>query len=127
MKASRIKSKIASLDQVTSHEHLPDEFLALLNKASAIQQYQILRLPAVCGKTGLSKASVWKRISEGTFPPAIPIGTRAVGWFEHELDAVLDAMRITTRGKIFLNLQGFVKLLVSVQRENDLSGIGRRE
>ena len=46
----------------------------------------ILRLPAVVARTGLSRSTIYARISEGDFPKAIPLGHRAVGWAESEID-----------------------------------------
>ena len=46
----------------------------------------ILRLPAVKARTGLSRSTIYLRISEGRFPKAISLGGRAVGWIETEID-----------------------------------------
>ena len=46
---------------------------------------RILRLPAVRRRTGLSRSSIYLRISEGRFPEPISLGTRAVGWVESEV------------------------------------------
>ncbi len=45
----------------------------------------ILRLPAVKERTGLSRSSIYLRISEGLFPKPISLGGRAVGWIEKEI------------------------------------------
>jgi prophage regulatory protein len=46
----------------------------------------ILRLPAVKARTGLSRSSIYLRVSEGSFPRPVSLGERAVGWVEAELD-----------------------------------------
>ena len=46
----------------------------------------ILRLPAVKSRTGLSRSTIYLRISEGRFPKAISLGGRAVGWIEAEVN-----------------------------------------
>ena len=46
----------------------------------------ILKLPVVEGKTGKSKSSIYSGVAEGTFPPPINIGPRAVGWIEDEIE-----------------------------------------
>ena len=50
----------------------------------------ILRLPAVKARTGLSRSTIYLRISEGTFPKSILLGSlggaRAVGFLETEID-----------------------------------------
>jgi len=48
---------------------------------------QLLRLPAVMDKTGLSRASIYTRMRKGTFPQAVPLGARSVGWVSDEVDA----------------------------------------
>lgn len=45
----------------------------------------ILRLPAVKARTGLSRSTIYLRISEGSFPKPVALGGRAVGWVENEV------------------------------------------
>jgi prophage regulatory protein len=47
--------------------------------------YTILRLPAVKAHTGLSRSTIYLRVSEGTFPRPVSLGRRAVGWLEAEI------------------------------------------
>jgi prophage regulatory protein len=46
----------------------------------------ILRLPAVKARTGLSRSTIYLRISEGHFPKPVSLGGRAVGWIEAEVN-----------------------------------------
>lgn len=46
----------------------------------------ILRLPAVKARTGLSRSTIYLRVSEGRFPTPISLGGRAVGWIEDEVN-----------------------------------------
>ena len=46
----------------------------------------ILRLPAVKARTGLSRSTIYLRVSEGRFPKPVSLGSRAVGWVESEID-----------------------------------------
>lgn len=46
----------------------------------------ILRLPTVKARTGLSRSTIYLRITEGSFPPPISLGGRAVGWIEAEVN-----------------------------------------
>jgi prophage regulatory protein len=46
----------------------------------------IIRLPGVKHRTGLSRSSIYKKISEGTFPRQVRLGPRACGWIESEID-----------------------------------------
>lgn len=50
----------------------------------------ILRLPAVKARTGLSRSTIYLRISEGSFPRQVSLGARAVGWVSDEIDAYLE-------------------------------------
>ncbi len=45
----------------------------------------ILRLPTVKERTGLSRSTIYLRISNGTFPSPISLGGRAVGWVSDEI------------------------------------------
>ena len=47
----------------------------------------ILKLPDVKSKTGKSGSSIYSGVAEGTFPPPINIGPRAVGWIEDEVES----------------------------------------
>ena len=49
----------------------------------------ILRLPAVITRTGLSRSTIYLFISNGTFPPSLALGSRAVGWLESDIEAWL--------------------------------------
>ena len=46
----------------------------------------ILRLPEVKTRIGLSRSSIYLRVSQGAFPPPVSLGGRAVGWIESEVD-----------------------------------------
>lgn len=56
----------------------------------------ILRLPAVKQRTGLSRSTIYMYISLGTFPSPVPLGPRARGWLESEVDSWL-ASQISRR------------------------------
>jgi prophage regulatory protein len=56
----------------------------------------ILRLPAVKNRTGLSRSTIYLRVSQGTFPRPVSLGGRAVGWVEEEVQSWL-AERIAGR------------------------------
>jgi prophage regulatory protein len=47
--------------------------------------HSILRLPAVKTSTGLSRSTIYLRVSQGTFPRPVSLGGRAVGWVEAEV------------------------------------------
>lgn len=47
---------------------------------------RIIRLPGVKDATGLSRSTIYKKISGGDFPPPISLGDRAVGWLESDIE-----------------------------------------
>ena len=47
---------------------------------------KILRLPIVLDRTGLSRSTVYQRVTEGRFPRPVSLGARAVGWVETEVE-----------------------------------------
>ena len=51
---------------------------------------QLLRLPAVKARTGLSRSTIYNLISAGTFPPPVAIGARAVGWDSRSINAWIE-------------------------------------
>jgi prophage regulatory protein len=46
----------------------------------------ILRLPSVKTRTGLSRSTIYLRVSQGMFPKPVSLGGRAVGWLESEIE-----------------------------------------
>lgn len=50
----------------------------------------ILRLPAVKTRTGLSRSTIYLRVTEGRFPKPVSLGGRAVGWVESEIQEWLE-------------------------------------
>ncbi len=59
--------------------------------------HTILRLPGVKMSTGLSRSTIYLRISKGTFPKPICLGGRAVGWLEAEVQEWLQRQVETSR------------------------------
>lgn len=51
---------------------------------------RIIRLPEVKEKTGLSRSTIYLRMSQGRFPKSISLGERAVGWVEQDISQWLD-------------------------------------
>lgn len=53
----------------------------------------IQRLPAVAHSCGLSRSTIYLRISQGLWPKPVALGPRAVGWPDTEV-AAINAARI---------------------------------
>ncbi|KTC64689.1 prophage CP4-57 regulatory protein AlpA (plasmid) [Legionella adelaidensis] len=50
----------------------------------------ILRLPTVKKRTGLSRSTIYLRVSRGHFPRPVSLGGRSVGWIEAEVNEWLE-------------------------------------
>lgn len=74
---------------------------------------RIERKPAVLNRTGMSHATLYRRISEGLFPPGVTLGNRSVGWLAHEVDTMLNAF---ASGKTTEELQAVVKIIIEKRR-----------
>ena len=48
---------------------------------------KIYRLPEVMNMTGLSRSSIYLRVSTDEFPKPVKIGRRAIGWPEESIIA----------------------------------------
>ena len=57
----------------------------------------ILRLPQVVQKTGLSRATIYAYIKKNQFPVQLSLGERSSGWLESEVENWIDS-RIALRG-----------------------------
>ena len=55
-----------------------------------MMQIKILRRPTVSERTGLSRSTIYLRISKKTFPAPISLGGRAVGLIEEEIQTWLE-------------------------------------
>lgn len=53
---------------------------------------RILRLRDVEQRTGLSRATIYRRGTDGTFPKPIRLGGNSSGWVESEIDAFLASL-----------------------------------
>lgn len=58
---------------------------------------RIIPLWEVKHRTSRSRSSVYRDMAQGKFPKQVRVGKRAVGWFEDEIEAWLEAC---ARGEI---------------------------
>lgn len=57
---------------------------------------QVLRLPGVMARTGLSRSTLYALLARGDFVQPIRLSTRTVGFLSHEVDAWIE-QRATRR------------------------------
>jgi len=57
----------------------------------------IIRRKQVEARTGLSRSTIYLRVSDGTFPRPVSLGARAVGWIESEISDWLAARIAASR------------------------------
>lgn len=57
---------------------------------------QLLRLPAVIERTGLSRSSIYRAIAAGTFPRSVPLGEHAIAFLAADIDRWI-AARVAAR------------------------------
>lgn len=48
----------------------------------------ILRIPAVKSESGLSRSTIYLRVSQGLWTKPVSLGARAVGWPSDEVEAI---------------------------------------
>jgi prophage regulatory protein len=58
----------------------------------------ILRLPVVRARTGLSRSTIYLRMSDGSFPLPVSLGARAVGWLESDIEEWITRKILESRG-----------------------------
>ena len=73
----------------------------------------ILRRHQVEARTGLSRSTIYKFMSEGRFPKPVRIGVRAVGWNSSSVEAV-NAARIA--GKTDAEIRALVLKLETARK-----------
>lgn len=57
---------------------------------------QLLRLPQVRERTGLSRSAIYKLQESGEFPKSVALGPRSVAWVAREIDQWIEG-RIAKR------------------------------
>ncbi|HEY2324898.1 MAG TPA: AlpA family phage regulatory protein [Thermoanaerobaculia bacterium] len=75
---------------------------------------RILRFPEVKKLSGMSRSTIYLRITEGLFPRPIQLGTRMVGWRESEV-ATMNAARV--RGAAESEIRELVVRLQSQRKD----------
>ena len=51
-----------------------------------LEDRRIVRRDEVSKLTGLARATIYKKVKEGSFPPPIRLGARSVGWRLSDID-----------------------------------------
>jgi prophage regulatory protein len=59
---------------------------AAIDPAADRRHDSFLRVGAVCRRTGLSVATIYRREAEGTFPRRKRLGPKMVAWYETDID-----------------------------------------
>jgi len=80
---------------------------------------KIQRLPAVKSESGLSRSTIYLRITQGLWTKPVSLGARAVGWPENEVDAI-NAARIS--GKSNEEIRALVIKLEATRKFVDQGG-----
>lgn len=52
---------------------------------------RIIRLKTVLDRTGLSRATLYRKIGDGTFPRQVRISIHGAGWHESSVDRWIDS------------------------------------
>ncbi len=66
--------------------------------ARSIARRSISRFKAVIDRTGLSRATICRRVRAGTFPAPVDLGGGLLGFFDDEIDQLLEGLqRVTPR------------------------------
>lgn len=77
-------------------------------------ELQIIRKPQALLMLGISKSNFHNKLNAGLLPSAITLGANSVGYFKHELTAVLLAM---ATGKNQDEIKALVKSLVKQRQQ----------
>ena len=60
---------------------------------------RMLRIAEVSKRVGLARSSIWQLVKERHFPQAHRLSTRAVGWFDVEIDEWLGTRQLANSAK----------------------------
>ena len=76
----------------------------------------ILRRKEVQARTGLSRSTIYLRVSQGSFPKSVPLGPRAVGWLESEVIWVSEGICPNCRSRGVVTEEAMVSALAPGSR-----------
>ena len=62
---------------------------------------KFIRRKEVESKTGLSRSSIYKQMSQGIFPKNFKVGHRAVAWLEDDIDEWMQSRMVITHPPTF--------------------------
>ena len=60
---------------------------------------ELLRIREVCRRTGMSRTTVYDRISKGAFPKPLHLSSRLVVWPSYDVDEWINRTITQLRGK----------------------------
>lgn len=60
---------------------------------------QLLRLPAVINRTGLSRSSIYRHEAAGAFPRRVKLGEHASGWLAADVERWISERVAASRAK----------------------------
>ena len=75
----------------------------------------IIRLPSVLAEVGLSRSTLYQRISQGLWPKPVNLGGRAVGWPSREIETVNAAL---IAGQTNSEVRTLVEKLEAARKKN---------
>jgi prophage regulatory protein len=52
------------------------------------------RMNEVTKRTGLARATIYRRLGEGTFPQPVRLGARAIAWRSSDVDAWIESLSV---------------------------------
>lgn len=61
---------------------------------------QLLRLPAVIERTGLSRSTIYRKQAEGSFPRAVRISDHAMAWVSSDIDSWISERVMASREEV---------------------------
>ncbi|MEY8881124.1 helix-turn-helix transcriptional regulator [Donghicola sp. XS_ASV15] len=59
---------------------------------------KIIKIRAVCERTQLSRATIYRKQVKGEFPSSVKLSTRCVGWYADEIEMWLGQLPRTHSG-----------------------------
>jgi prophage regulatory protein len=73
--------------------------VSIYNQHGALRtmRTQVIRLSEVCTTTALARSTIYKLISEGTFPEPIKLTARSSGWLVSEVEEWITNRLVASR------------------------------
>jgi prophage regulatory protein len=101
--------------------------IEIIREARSTPNDFFIRIEQAVTRSARARATIYKDIDNGVFPPQVEIGEKSVAWKNSEISAWILAMEYASRNQVKIDMKQFVSLLISFPQTNQYPSSDRDE